>query len=320
MEKNIIIGIDIGGTSTKIGFIHNNGEVIYKWEIPTNLQDEGKYIVPEIWESIMSNLERKQINSESIVGIGAGAPGFIDTAKGIVHKAVNIGWVNFKLAELLEQVSNLPVFIGNDANIAALGEHWQGAGKGAYNLIAVTLGTGVGGGIILNGEVVGGANGTAGEIGHMTVDSNGIPCNCGRKGCLETIVSATGIVRQGLDKIKENPNSPLATFYKEENMLTAKDIFTLANEGDSDCEAIVQHTGNLLGFTISNLAIVLNPSKVLIGGGVSKAGDQLLTIIRSSFEAHTLPRTKEICDIEIAQLGNDAGIIGAAYLVKQNTM
>lgn len=318
MTKENIIAIDIGGTSTKIGFVHIDGHINHKWIIPTNITDKGMFIVQDIWESIKEKIIKYQIDQKSFIGIGVGAPGFTDPETGIVYQSVNIGWKNFHLANRLKDKSNLPVYVGNDANIAALGEYWQGAGRGAKDLIAITIGTGVGGGIIADGHIINGTNGTAGEIGHMIVEPNGYLCNCGRRGCLETIVSATGIVRQGMKKLKENPTSKLAQLYNDTNNLTSKDIFKLATENEPNCLAIVQRTSDLLGFTIANLAIVTNPSKILIGGGVSKAGDQLLEGIKSSFEKHTLPRTSENCELAIAQLENDAGMIGAAYLVVQN--
>lgn len=318
MKKHVYIGIDIGGTTIKIGVISRLGQIIHKWEIPTNLENNGAYIISELWNSISKHLQCQQIDQSNIIGIGVGAPGFIDRTTGIVYEAVNIGWKNFHLKKQLEDISKLPVFITNDANIAALGEVWQGAGDGSDHLIAITLGTGVGGGIITNGEIISGANGTAGEIGHMTIDPNGSPCNCGRRGCLETIASATGIVRQALEKVAQYPSSHLANVYREKQTLTAKDVFDLAITGEVHCKHIVHEVSHLLGYTIANLAVLTNPAKVLIGGGLSKAGDYFLHLIKDSFEKYALPRIKSICEIKIAELGNDAGIIGAAYFVKQN--
>lgn len=190
--REIIIGVDIGGTTVKIGFIKENGDILGKWEIPTNISNAGKLIVDDVWNSITTKLTEFSVEKSSVLGLGVGAPGFIDAAIGYVHEAVNIGWKDFNLADQLKEKSGLPVFVENDANVAALGENWTGAGNQAKNLIAVTLGTGVGGGIIVDGTILSGANGMAGEIGHMTVDPAGYPCNCGRSGCLETIVSATG--------------------------------------------------------------------------------------------------------------------------------
>ncbi|RDW21926.1 ROK family glucokinase [Oceanobacillus chungangensis] len=317
MNEEILVGIDIGGTAVKLGFINSQGEILKKWEIPTNLANAGNGIIDDIWNSIKAQLDQVDIKNKTILGLGVGAPGFIEAKTGYVYVAVNIGWKDFDLAQKLKEKSGLPVFVENDANLAALGENWLGAGEQADNMIAITLGTGVGGGIIANGKALNGENGMSGEIGHITIDPNGYSCNCGRKGCLETIASATGIVRQAMDYINDNGNSSIAAFYEENGKLTAKDVFDLASEGDEGCEAIVNNTMEILGLTIANMCTIINPSKVLIGGGVSKAGDHLLTKITTAFEKYALPRIQEACEIRIAKLGNDAGIIGGAYLVKQ---
>lgn len=316
--KKIILGVDIGGTSVKIGFVLQSGDIFHKWEIPTNVENNGQLIVQEVWASVEKNLLKNGLTKENLLGIGVGAPGFINEEKGLVYRSVNIGWENFPLSNQFEDIANLPVYVANDANVAALGENWQGAGQQANNLLAVTLGTGVGGGVIVDGTIVSGENGTAGEIGHIIVDPNGHKCNCGRNGCLETITSATGIVRQAIEKIEEYPNSALAIFYKDIGKLTAKDIFDRANNGDELCESIVHHTANILGFVIANIATVINPSKILIGGGVSQAGDDFIKLIENAFKKYALDRISAICSVETAQLGNDAGLIGAAYLVKQH--
>lgn len=316
----VIIGIDIGGTAVKFGIIHNHGEILKKWEIPTNTSEAGKYIVDDIWDSLQKELRTEKVDRSNILGIGVGAPGFIDSETGFVFEAVNIGWKNVDLANQLKEKSGLPVFLENDANVAVLGENWQGAGNQVKNVLAVTLGTGVGGGIISNGSIVDGENGVAGEIGHVTIDPEGLPCNCGRRGCLETIASATGIVRQAMDLIAENPTSKLADFVQAHGTITTKDIFQLAKTGDSLSNRIIKNTADTLGMFIANMGVIVNPSKVLIGGGVSKAGDQLLNEIVTAFEKYALPRAAAVCEIKIAQLGNDAGIIGGAFLVKQREL
>ncbi|MEC5422255.1 ROK family glucokinase [Virgibacillus sp. C22-A2] len=318
MNKNII-GIDIGGTTVKIGMITNNGEIIDKWEIPTNTTNSGKSIIGDVWTSIERKLAVTNMKKTTILGIGIGAPGFIDGESGFVYEAVNIGWKEYNLAVELTGRSNLPVFLENDANIAALGENWKGAGNQARNLFAITLGTGVGGGIIANGEILNGDNGMAGEIGHITLDPNGLPCNCGRRGCLETVASATGIVRQAMDAIEHGASNSLLNHYRDNGRVSAEDIFKLAGNGDSTCKKIIKNTANALGLIIANMGTIINPSKVLIGGGVSKAGEQLRLEIEHAFQDYALPRVKSICEIKIAKLGNDAGIIGGAYLVKQKT-
>lgn len=313
--NELLIGIDIGGTSIKVGIIENNGVIIEKWKIPTNISNDGEAIVGDIWNSIVDKIELLNLNNTSITGIGVGAPGFINTDTGFVYEAVNIGWRNVDLANQLGLRSGLPVFIENDANIAVLGENWTGAGNQSKNLIAITLGTGVGGGIIANGTILNGENGMAGELGHIKVEENGYACNCGNHGCLETIASATGIVRQAMEKISAFPDSLLGKTYKENQWISAKDIFELAADGDSISNNIIKYTADILGQLIANMGVIINPSKVLIGGGVSTAGDQLIDEIKTSFEKHALPRVVDACEIKAAQLGNDAGIIGGAFLV-----
>lgn len=317
--KKTIIGVDIGGTTVKIGFVTQNGDIITKWEIPTNIVDNGKNIIEEVWTSIKNELENNKITKEEILGVGIGAPGFIDDSTGFVYSAVNIGWNNFALAQEFKKISQLPVFAANDANVAALGENWKGAGQQANNLLAITLGTGVGGGVIVNGNIISGENGTAGEIGHITVDTDGDACNCGRIGCLETVTSATGIVRQAKKKISENPNSELTKYYSASNKdLTAKDIFERAKVGDILCIEIIEHTTDVLGFVIANVATVINPSKILIGGGVAAAGQDFIAQIENKFKKYALERISSICVVTSAKLGNDAGLIGAASLVKKH--
>lgn len=318
VNTELLLGIDIGGTSVKIGIISTYGDIIAKWEIPTNLTNNGTYIAKEVWDSIKIRLVEEDIDRTLLVGIGIGAPGFIDQESGTVYQAVNIGWKNFKLADYFTELSGLPVFVANDANVAALGENWRGAGNQSDNLIAVTIGTGVGGGIIANGEVLSGENGTAGEIGHIFIEPEGYLCNCGKRGCLETIASATGIVRQAKDLIAINPNSELAAFFTANEGITTKDIFKLAEQGDFLANEIVEYTAKVLGIAIANIAVVINPSKVLIGGGVSQAGDQFISRIEKYFNNYALKRIHEACEVKVAELGNDAGMIGAAYLAKQH--
>ncbi|MDY0393454.1 ROK family protein [Virgibacillus halophilus] len=192
----------------------------------------------------------------------------------------------------------------------------KGSGSNATDLIAITLGTGVGSGMIANGELLSGMNGTAAEIGHIIAEPHGYPCNCGREGCLDTIASATGIVHQAMDHLLAYPNSPLGIRYRENGRLDAKDVFDLAADSDAASEHIIDHTADVLGFMIAGAATIINPSAVIIGGGLSRAGLPLLQKITHYFKQYALPRISEQCDIRLAQLGNDAGMIGAAYLVK----
>ncbi|MEI3596680.1 MULTISPECIES: ROK family glucokinase [unclassified Oceanobacillus] len=313
-----MIGIDIGGTSIKFGLFTAEGELLHKWNIPTRTKDNGFFILPDTWASIKEILEKKDITTDEILGIGAGIPGFISSEEGIVHYGTNIGWRNKQFTKELSDLSGLPVFIENDANMAVLGENWQGAGNEGKHVIAVTLGTGVGGGIIANGSILNGISGMAGELGHILIEENGAPCNCGKSGCLETIASATGIVRLAKDLSIKQPESELAKMYNEKKDLTAKDVFQLAEKADKAAMEIVSTVAATLGRTFADLGVILNPEKILIGGGVSQAGEPFINQIRDHFEAYALPRVKANCEIKQAVLGNDAGIIGAAFCVKQN--
>ncbi|HLR91664.1 MAG TPA: ROK family glucokinase [Atopostipes sp.] len=315
--EEIIIGVDIGGTAIKIGFITRHGQMKQKWEIPTNKENHGESIVEDIWESITQTLSKIE-DENTVIGIGVGAPGFIEQERGFIYEAVNIGWKNFNLRDELHKLSGLPVFIDNDANLAALGENWQGSGNNSKDVILITLGTGVGGGIIANGEILNGVNGTAGEIGHIIAEPNGYKCNCGRVGCLDVTASATGFVQRAMDRIEEYPDSALATYYHSHGQIEAKDIFDLSKEGDQVCEEVINQITDILGYVIANTATIINPSKVLIGGGVSNAGEQLLEKVAKYFRKYALPRISDSCEVKLAQLGNDAGMIGAAYLVDKN--
>ncbi|GAB3795531.1 ROK family glucokinase [Virgibacillus kimchii] len=314
-----IIGVDIGGTTIKIGLIDDRGNIIKKWEITTNKTKNSTLIVQEIWESIYQELRRQQIKENEITGIGVGSPGVIDEANGIVYNAFNVGWLKYDLVHQFKKLTTLPVYPANDANIASLGENWKGAGKQVENMLMITLGTGVGGGIITNGQLLTGEAGMAGEIGHMTVDIDGYRCSCGRIGCVETIASAPGIVRQAKECISKEPKSKLAQIEKVRGTISARDVFNLARAGDSNALTIRRHTAESLGLLIANTAAVLNPAKVIIGGGISHAGADFLAEIQTAFKHFSFPGNFSSCELKLAQLGNDAGIIGAAFLVKQKT-
>lgn len=314
MENKWLAGIDIGGTTIKMAFISFNGDIVEKWEIPTNKHENGKDIPADIAKSIFIKLTQHGQTKDSLLGAGVGAPGPINDEDGSVYVGVNIGWNNFPLKERLQEELALPVVVDNDANVAALGEMWKGAGDGAKDMLCVTLGTGVGGGVIVNGDILHGVNGAAGEIGHITtVVENGALCNCGKTGCLETVASATGIVRLANEVLKTT-NSP--SKLRNYNPITSKDIFDSAKEGDQLAKKIVEKVAFYLGLSIANVANVTNPKKIVIGGGVSKAGDTLLDPVKQQFHQFAFPRVAEGAELAIANLGNDAGVIGAAWLVK----
>nr|WP_026692898.1 ROK family glucokinase [Peribacillus kribbensis] len=310
-----LVGVDLGGTTTKIAFISYYGEIIHKWEIPTDRSDHGKNITINIAKSIDDKLEELGQSKNKLLGIGMGAPGPVNSHTGAIFEAVNLGWTNYPLKQLLEVETALPAVIENDANVAAIGEMWKGAGNGAKDLVCVTLGTGVGGGVIANGHVVTGISGAAGEIGHITVvTENGYSCNCGKKGCLETVASATGVVRlAGEALLNSEEPSKLRDFGEE---LTSKDVFDTAAAGDVIAMAVCDKLSFYLGLAIANMANVLNPEIIVIGGGVSKAGDGLLRPVDSYFKQFSFPRVAASTKLAIATMGNDAGVLGAAWLAK----
>ncbi|MFC0522615.1 ROK family glucokinase [Pontibacillus salicampi] len=318
MSQQHLIGIDIGGTTVKIAFVTYKGDILHKWEIPTDKEEGAIGIVPDIAASIEEQLIAQSLQSKDFAAIGVGAPGFIDVESGIVHEAVNIGWKNYHLSEKLQEATGFKVWVENDANLAALGENWKGSGDQAQHMLAVTLGTGVGGGIIANGQLLHGSNGTVAEIGHMTVETeNPLPCNCGKDGCLETVASASGIAKIATLEIKDGKSTKLSSILDRQGSITARDVFQAASEEDQVAQDVLAYVIDHLGRAVANLAIALNPSKIVIGGGVSKAGDQLLLPLRAAFDRYALTRTSQAVEFEIASLGNDAGVIGAAYLAKR---
>lgn len=320
MTEKWLVGVDIGGTTIKIAFINADGEIIEKWEIPTDNSNEGNNIIVDIANSIEQKRSAFGVTLEDIKGIGVGAPGPANLETGRIEYATNLSWPDeYPLKKLLEAKINLPVMINNDANCAALGEMWMGAGNGERELVCVTLGTGVGGGIITHGEIVQGIKGAAGEIGHITsIPNGGVPCNCGKTGCLETIASATGIVRLAMNHIDKamGEGDQLSALYKENGKITAKNVFDIARNGDKAAQEIIAEVSFHLGFALANIANTLNPSKIVIGGGVSKAGEVLMTPVASHFKKYAFPNVAKSTALVSATLGNDAGVIGAAWLIK----
>jgi glucokinase len=319
VSEQWIVGVDLGGTTTKIAFINLTGEILHKWEIPTDNANEGQNITSNIANAINQKLADLNEQKSKLIGIGMGAPGPMDYETGVVLNVVNLGWKdNFPLQESLHSLTALPVVIENDANCAALGEMWNGAGKGAKDLVCVTLGTGVGGGVIANGDIVRGINGAAGEIGHITsIPFGGAPCNCGKSGCLETIASATGIVRLAKNELsKADAKGQLAAILSENGKITAKDVFDSARNGDELAKKIVDEVAFHLGFVLANIANTLNPETIVLGGGVSRAGDLLLDAVKVNFSMFAFSAVRDSTTLSLATLGNDAGAIGAAWLIK----
>lgn len=303
-----VFGVDIGGTTVKIGLFDVEGNVLDKWEIPTRTENDGEEILPDVADSIREKM--KQMDKDAIAGVGVGAPGPID-ASGVVHRAVNLGWKTFNVKETLEALINLPVRAGNDANVAALGEMWMGGGKGYKDLVVVTLGTGVGGGIIVDGRMISGSTGAAGEIGHIHVDDTETDvCNCGNKGCLEQFASATGITRLANKKLASTDMDSVL----RGGEVSAKTVFDAVKARDPLAMEVAEQFGKYLGDALAAVAGVVNPEAFVIGGGVSKAGEVLIDYIRPHYEKSVFHGCRE-AKFALATLGNDAGIYGAAKLV-----
>ncbi len=305
-----IFGVDVGGTSVKMGIFDVEGAVVDKWEIPTRTENGGENILPDIAESINRQMEKEQYAKEKIAGIGVAVPGPVNE-DGIVNKAVNLGWGVTPVKEIMEKLCGVPVQVGNDANVAALGEMWKGGGQGYTSLVLVTLGTGIGGGVIVDGRLVTGADGAGGEIGHMHVmDGEEESCNCGCKGCLEQYGSATGIVRLA-EKVLNRTQEPSVL---RGTKVTAKAVFDAVKSGDKTAITIAEEFGEILGKGFAMIASVLNPAAFVVGGGVSRAGEILFEYIRPAFERYVFPGAKN-AKFVLATLGNDAGIYGSAKLV-----
>lgn len=306
-----VFGVDIGGTTVKMGLFSKEGQVIEKWEIPTVTVNNGEQILPDVAASIKDMMAKKDISSSQVIGVGVGAPGPID-AEGTIYTAPNLGWSKLNIPSVLGGLlDGMSVKAGNDANVAALGEMWQGGGKGYANVVMVTLGTGVGGGIIVDGKIVTGATGAGGEIGHIHMnDEETESCGCKNKGCLEQYASATGVVRLATRRLAKDDKASVL----RSGELSAKAVFDAVKAGDEVAIEIAQQFGEYLGKGLAMIAAVVNPEIFVVGGGVSKAGDVLFEYIRPVYDKCAFYGSKD-AKFALATLGNDAGIYGAAALV-----
>lgn len=304
------MGVDVGGTSVKLGLFETEGKLLDKWEIPTRKENHGEQILPDVAASILEKLEERKIRREDVAGVGMGIPAPVDS-EGVVQQTANVGWgykeVTRELSELLD---GMRVEAGNDANVAAMGEMWLGAGRGEKNVVMVTLGTGVGGGVIVNGHMIVGQHGAGGEIGHICVNrEEEDACGCGLHGCLEQYASATGIAKLARKALSGE---------HEETVLhgepSAKDVFDAVKAGDALATRIADEFGRYLGAALASLAVVVDPAVFVIGGGVSKAGQVLIPFVEKEFQKRAFFANKDT-KIVLAELGNDAGICGAARLI-----
>lgn len=305
-------GIDVGGTTVKCGLFDVKGVLLEKWEIPSRTENGGEKILPDVAETILHKIEEKGIDKAEVAGVGIGLPGPVDD-EGVIACAVNLHWGRIDIVKELGERTGLKIKAGNDANVAALGEQWKGGGMGYHNLVLLTLGTGVGGGIIINDKIFGGHQGAAGELGHVHVeDKITDPCNCGSCGCLEQVASATGIVRLAREELEASSEDSLL----RQGEVSAKTVFDAVKENDALAIRIAERFGLYLGKAAAIYANVLDPEAIVIGGGVSKAGEILLDFIQKNYVKYAFSTAKGI-DFKLAMLGNDAGIYGAAKMVLQ---
>ena len=304
-------GVDLGGTTVKIAYFDETGTMVEKWEIPTVTANGGEQILPDIAAAINGYIERKALDKTQLVGIGIGVPGPV-IGGGVVKVCDNLGWGTVDVRGILSGLTGLPVCVGNDANVAALGEGWKGGGKDCRNMVLVTLGTGVGGGIVVNGRQVCGRFGAGGEIGHMVlVPDEKEYCNCGKRGCVEQFCSATGIVRVAKRYLASCDDKSIL---RSVETLTAKDVFDATAAEDAAAKAILEQVYDYMGQFLANIGCVVDPEVFVFGGGVSKAGQPLLDGARRAFDKYVYHASTEV-RFALASLGNDAGAYGAFKLL-----
>ena len=312
--KEYAFGIDLGGTTAKIGLFTTSGALLEKWEVATDTSNAGEHILENLAAAVLGKMKEKSIQPEQVEGVGIGVPGPVLDSSIVPIVCANLGgWgernVSAQLSGLLD---GLKVLVGNDANVAALGEIWMGAAKGAKNAVMVTLGTGVGGGVVVNGKVIDGVHGAGGEIGHITVNRHETAvCGCGKRGCLEQYSSATGVVRCMKKLLDENPDTPCTLRGTE---FAAKDVFDAARNGDALAAREVDEMSDTLGMALANIASTVDPEAFLVGGGVARAGDVLFAPLNKHFQEYAFKSCRET-PIKQASLGNDAGIYGAVRLI-----
>ena len=312
--KEYAFGIDLGGTTAKIGLFTTSGALLEKWEVPTDTSNAGEHILENLAAAVLGKMKEQSITPEQVEGVGIGVPGPVQNASVVPIVCANLGgWgeqnVSARLSGLLD---GLKVLVGNDANVAALGEIWMGAAKGCSSAVMVTLGTGVGGGVIVNNRVIDGTHGAGGEIGHITVNRHETAvCGCGKKGCLEQYSSATGVVRCMKKLLDENPDTPCVLRGTD---FAAKDVFDAARNGDALAAREVDEMADTLGMALANIAATVDPEAFLVGGGVARAGEVLFTPLTKHFKEYAFRSCRET-PIKQASLGNDAGIYGAVRLI-----
>lgn len=318
-----IVGVDLGGTSINVGVVpFDGGPVLAMRSAPTEAEKGPKYVVDRIVGLILEAMRDAQkeatIPDEAFLGVGLGSPGPLDRRTGTVIDTPNLGWRNFPLRDLISNAVGLEAELDNDANAAALGEWWQGAGQGVSTLLGVTLGTGIGGGIVLDGKVFHGISDVAGEVGHMTIDSTGRRCNCGNYGCLEAYASGPAIAARAIEGLQSGEPSLLPSMVEGDlARITAETVYEAIVAGDEYAKDVMKDTARFLGTGIANLINILNPGMVVISGGVTRAGDRLLEPLKKEVRRRAFSHASDSCQIVASELGSMAGVIGAACVFRQ---
>lgn len=310
MEKNLVIGIDLGGTKISGAIADTSGNIINKYTIPTNANQGEQIVLQRIMSVIDKLIEESGENTEKIKAIGIGSPGPLDPKKGMIITTPNLPFKNFKLVEPINNKYKIPTFLDNDANVAAIGEYMLGAGRGTQNMVYITVSTGIGGGAILNGKIYRGNTFNALEVGHMTIEPEGPKCNCGNHGCVEALGSGTAIARQAMECIKNGDNTSLLSYEK----VTAAEVFKEAAKGDALSQKILDKSLEYLGIGVANLITILDPEVFVIGGGVTNGGSIVFEKVQQVVNKRCFQVMAENCRIVPAMLGNDAGVIGAVSL------
>lgn len=296
------MGVDVGGTTIKYAIVTPDGGIQHQWEIPTDVSDKGIHIGNQIVADIKKGCAKAEISPDKLLAIGVGVPGPVDEDKGEVVVAVNLGWENYPLRKILHDALNRPVSLINDANAAAMGEMWVGVGQGYHNAVFVTLGTGIGGGIIIHGKLLNGVHSSAGEIGHISVPNPyQFPCGCGKHGCVETVASANGFAKVAAVRYKENPPK------------SSKELFERAEAGDPLAKEVIEEVCDMLAYVLASVGTTVDPEIFIIGGGVSKAGEALVEPLERHIQPYLFPAMRHKIPVRIATLENDAGVLGAVY-------
>lgn len=313
------VGIDLGGTNIVAGVVDENYNIVATAKTKTNCPRPEKDIADDMAKMALEAVKNANLTIDDIEWIGIGTPGIANSETGIIEYSNNLGFNNTPMVKYIQETIDKPVFIENDANAAAYGEYVAGAAKGAKNAVCITLGTGVGAGVVIDGKIYSGSNFAGAEIGHTVIEVDGAECSCGRKGCFEAYSSATGLIRMTKEAIAENPDCIMAKMAEEKGKVTARTSFDAMRAGDSVAKAVVDKYIKYLAAGITNTINIFQPDILCIGGGVCNEGDPLLLPVKEIVKKEVYTRNSpKNAEIVIAKLGNDAGIIGAAFLGRAN--